>query len=150
MTHVTCRLTAKNRDQLRNPTLGNRVCATFTLACVYCSCCVATTSSQCRGATSSASAASSSSLAGERAQAPDRGLDQCWRHSSTRSSVDTSRPRSAAAAAAAAGAVSASQRSAAANYTSRSPTHRSEQPQDPVRPLSPSPSPFVIITQLEG
>jgi len=25
MTHVTCRLTAKNRDQLRNPTLGNRV-----------------------------------------------------------------------------------------------------------------------------
>ena len=31
MTHVTCRLTAKNRDQLRNPTLGNRVWATFTL-----------------------------------------------------------------------------------------------------------------------
>jgi len=29
MTHVTCRLTAKNRDQLRNPTLGNRVLATF-------------------------------------------------------------------------------------------------------------------------
>jgi len=29
MTHVTCRLTAKNRDQLRNPTLGNRVWATF-------------------------------------------------------------------------------------------------------------------------
>jgi len=28
MTHVTCRLTAKNRDQLRNPTLGNRVWAT--------------------------------------------------------------------------------------------------------------------------
>jgi len=27
MTHVTCRLTAKNRDQLRNPTLGNRVWA---------------------------------------------------------------------------------------------------------------------------
>ena len=24
MTHITCRLTAKNRDQLRNPTLGNR------------------------------------------------------------------------------------------------------------------------------
>ena len=148
MTHVTCRSTAKNRDQLRNPTLGNRVWATFTSACVYCSCCVATTSSQCRGATSSASAASSSSLAGERAQAPDRGLDQCWRHSSTRLSVDASRPRSAAAAAA--GAVSASQRSAAAHYTTRSPTHRSEQPQDPVRPLSPSPSPFVIITQLEG
>ena len=31
MTHVTCRLTAKNRDQLRNPTHGNRVWATFTL-----------------------------------------------------------------------------------------------------------------------
>jgi len=30
MTHVTCRLTAKNRDQLRNPTLGNRIWATFT------------------------------------------------------------------------------------------------------------------------
>jgi len=30
MTHVTCRLTAKNRNQLRNPTLGNRVRATFT------------------------------------------------------------------------------------------------------------------------
>ena len=30
MTRVTCRLTAKNRDQLRNPTLGNRVSATFT------------------------------------------------------------------------------------------------------------------------
>ena len=30
MTLVTCRLTAKNRDQLRNPTLGNRVWATFT------------------------------------------------------------------------------------------------------------------------
>ena len=29
MTHVTCRLTAKNRDQLRNPTLGIRVWATF-------------------------------------------------------------------------------------------------------------------------
>ena len=28
MTHVTCKLTAKNRDQLRNPTLGNRVWAT--------------------------------------------------------------------------------------------------------------------------
>jgi len=27
MTHVTCKLTAKNRDQLRNPTLGNRVWA---------------------------------------------------------------------------------------------------------------------------
>jgi len=30
MTHVTCRLTAKNWDQLRNTTLGNRVWATFT------------------------------------------------------------------------------------------------------------------------
>jgi len=30
MTHVTCRLTAKNRDELRNHTLGNRVCAKFT------------------------------------------------------------------------------------------------------------------------
>ena len=30
MTHVTCRLTAKNRDQLRNPTLGSRVWAIFT------------------------------------------------------------------------------------------------------------------------
>ena len=29
MTHVTCRLTAENRDQLRNPTLGNRI--TFSL-----------------------------------------------------------------------------------------------------------------------
>ena len=29
MTHVTCGLTAKNRDQLRNPALGNRVRATF-------------------------------------------------------------------------------------------------------------------------
>ena len=31
MTHVTCRLTAKDRDQLRNPTLGSRVWATFYL-----------------------------------------------------------------------------------------------------------------------
>ena len=31
MTHITCGLTAKNPDQLRNPTLGNRVWATFTL-----------------------------------------------------------------------------------------------------------------------
>jgi len=30
MTHATCRLTAKNRDQLRNPTLGNRVWDTYT------------------------------------------------------------------------------------------------------------------------
>ena len=30
MTHVTCRLTAENRDQLWNHMLGNRVWATFT------------------------------------------------------------------------------------------------------------------------
>jgi len=37
MTHIICRLTAKNRDQLRNPTLGNRVWATFTfLSTVRC------------------------------------------------------------------------------------------------------------------
>jgi len=30
MTHTTCRLTAKNRDQLWNPTLSNRIQATFT------------------------------------------------------------------------------------------------------------------------
>jgi len=29
MTHVTCRLTAKNLDQPRNTTLGNRVWASF-------------------------------------------------------------------------------------------------------------------------
>jgi len=34
MTLVTCRLTAKNRDQLRNRTLGNRVWATFTFTLV--------------------------------------------------------------------------------------------------------------------
>jgi len=33
MTHVTCRLTAKNRDQLRSPTLGSRVWATLTFLC---------------------------------------------------------------------------------------------------------------------
>ena len=35
---VTCRLTAKNRDQLRNPTLGSRLWATFTVdgRVVYC------------------------------------------------------------------------------------------------------------------
>ena len=36
MIYVTCRLTAKNRDQLRNPTLGNRVWATFTFLLEYC------------------------------------------------------------------------------------------------------------------
>jgi len=30
MTRVTCRLTAKNRDQLQDPTLGNRLWATST------------------------------------------------------------------------------------------------------------------------
>jgi len=30
MTHVTCRLSAKNGDQLRNPKLGSRVWASFT------------------------------------------------------------------------------------------------------------------------
>jgi len=30
MTHVTCRRSTNNRDQLRNPTLGNRVWSTFT------------------------------------------------------------------------------------------------------------------------
>ena len=35
MTHVTCRLTAKNRDLLRNPTLGSQVWATFTFLCMY-------------------------------------------------------------------------------------------------------------------
>ena len=44
MTHLTCRLTAKNWDQLRNPTLGNRVWATFTFLIfrhthVYTYCC---------------------------------------------------------------------------------------------------------------
>jgi len=40
MTHVTCRLTGKNRDQLGNPTLGNRVWATFFNLCSasYASC----------------------------------------------------------------------------------------------------------------
>jgi len=38
MTYVTCRLTAKNRDQLQNPMLSNRVLATFTFFnfCVTC------------------------------------------------------------------------------------------------------------------
>ena len=35
MTHVTCRLAAKNWDQLRNPTLSNRVWATFTFFLPY-------------------------------------------------------------------------------------------------------------------
>ena len=35
MTHVTCRLTAKNRDHLRNPVLGSRVRATFTFFCQH-------------------------------------------------------------------------------------------------------------------
>jgi len=36
MTYVTCRLTAKNRDQLRNPTLGNQVWATCTFLVSVC------------------------------------------------------------------------------------------------------------------
>ena len=35
MTHSTCKLTAKNRDQLQNPTLGNRVRATFMALVIY-------------------------------------------------------------------------------------------------------------------
>ena len=34
MTHVTCRLTATIRDQLRNPVLSNRVWASFTLSII--------------------------------------------------------------------------------------------------------------------
>jgi len=34
MTHVTCRLTAKNRDQFQNPTLGNLVWATLTFTSI--------------------------------------------------------------------------------------------------------------------
>jgi len=37
MTHVTCRLTAENRDQLQNPTLGYRVWTTSAfIVCVRC------------------------------------------------------------------------------------------------------------------
>ena len=36
MTHITCRLTAKNRNQLLNPTLGDRVWATFFYLMCYC------------------------------------------------------------------------------------------------------------------
>jgi len=35
VSYVTCRLTAKNRDQLRNPTLGNGVWAAFTFTSSY-------------------------------------------------------------------------------------------------------------------
>jgi len=35
MTHVACRLTAKSRDQLRNPTLDNRVWATVYSLLIY-------------------------------------------------------------------------------------------------------------------
>jgi len=35
MTHITCRLTAKDRDQFRNPTLRNQVWATFTFFYVF-------------------------------------------------------------------------------------------------------------------
>ena len=34
MTRITHRLTAKNRDQLQNSTLGNRVWATFRFASI--------------------------------------------------------------------------------------------------------------------
>ena len=34
MTHVTCRQIPKNRDQLLNPTLGNRVWVTFLIQSV--------------------------------------------------------------------------------------------------------------------
>jgi len=36
MTYATCRLTAKNRDQLPDPMFGNRVWATFTFLCYVC------------------------------------------------------------------------------------------------------------------
>jgi len=36
MIHVSCRLTAKNRDQLRNHTLGNRLWDTFTYTFYLC------------------------------------------------------------------------------------------------------------------
>jgi len=39
MTHATCRLTAKNRDQLGNPTLGSQVWATFTFYIEAAGCC---------------------------------------------------------------------------------------------------------------
>ena len=35
MTHITCSLTAKNRYQLRNPTLGKRVWATFYMLMLF-------------------------------------------------------------------------------------------------------------------
>jgi len=41
MTHITCTLTAKNRDQLRNPTLGNRVWASFTFYETFLPCVIA-------------------------------------------------------------------------------------------------------------
>ena len=47
MTHVSCRLTAKNRDQLRNPTLGNRVWAAFTFLPSKLSACVRLCVSSC-------------------------------------------------------------------------------------------------------
>ena len=49
MTHVTCRLTAKNRDQLRNPTLGNRVWATFTFFTCQYDCCRSSSSGELSG-----------------------------------------------------------------------------------------------------
>jgi len=40
MSHITCRLTAKNRYQLRNSTIGNRVWATFTFFALIKACSV--------------------------------------------------------------------------------------------------------------
>ena len=63
MTHITCRLTAKNRDQLLNPRLGDRVWATFTFtfyrpqssspSAVVCYCCGVAAKCFCRRSTSS-------------------------------------------------------------------------------------------------
>jgi len=38
MTHITCRLSAINWDQLRNPALGNRVWVIFTFYMPVCVC----------------------------------------------------------------------------------------------------------------
>jgi len=59
MTHVTCRLSAKNRDQLRNPRLGNRVSTTFTSFYVAC---VVTHTTACMLGLQSVSVSSQSSL----------------------------------------------------------------------------------------
>ena len=65
---VTCRLTAKNRDQLRNRTLGNRVRATFTFfSFAVCVSCAPT-----RGAPAGARTATSGSLAAPMSRASRR------------------------------------------------------------------------------